>query len=119
MYREIVRTLRSVHYNILQMSAGGLSVKWGFHALLVYNMQYLYNTVGLEINFEESDYAITEGSGLRTPIRLLFRNNQNAFTVTFTPVTIDAVEGMGLGTDFINSETIEEEARATAGKVLL
>ena len=73
----------------------------------------------MEINFEESDYAIEEGSGLSTPIRLQFRNNQNPFTITFTPVTIDAVEGMGLGANFINSDTIEEEYRATLGKVLI
>ena len=70
----------------------------------------------LEINFEESDYSITEGSGLSTPIRLQFRNNQNAFTITFSPVTIDAVEGMGLVALFINSATIEEEARAEPGE---
>ena len=79
----------------------------------------LHQFTGLEINFEESDYAITEGSVLSTPIRLQFRNNQNPFTITFSPVTIDAVEGMGLGADFINSETIEEESRAEPGEVLV
>ena len=73
---------------------------------------------GLEINFEESDYAIGEGSSLSTPIRLQFRINQNAFNITFSPVTIDTVEGMGLGANFINSETIEEEARAEPGEVI-
>ena len=71
----------------------------------------------MEINFEESDYAIQEGSGLNTPIRLQFRNNQNPFTITFSPVTIDTVEDMGLGADFINSNTIEEESRAELGEV--
>ena len=84
----------------------------GFCAL--YNILILHQSiVGLEINFEDSDYSITEGSGLSTPITLQFRNNQNAFKIIFTPVTIDAVEGMGLGENFINSENIEEEARAT------
>ena len=73
--------------------------------------------IGLEINFEESDYSIAEGSNLSTPIRLQFRNNQNPFTITFTPVTIDDVEDMGLGANFINSDTIEEEYRAEPGKV--
>ena len=73
----------------------------------------------MEINFEEFDYAITEGRGLSTPIRLQFRTNQNPFTMTFTPVTIDAVEDMGLGANFINSDTIEEEYRAEPGEVLV
>ena len=72
----------------------------------------------MEINFEESDYAVEEGRGLNVPIRLQFRNNQNAFNVTFTPVTIDAVEDMGLGANFINSETIEEVSRAESGEVI-
>ena len=72
--------------------------------------------LGLEINFEESDYSIQEGRGLSTPIRLQIRNKHNAFSITFTPVTIAAVEGMGLG-NFINSETIEEESRATPGEL--
>ena len=77
-----------------------------------------YNIVGLDINFGDSDYSITEGSDLRTPIRLQFRNyNQNAFNVTFSPVTIAALEDVGLGTTFINSDTIEEESRAEEGKV--
>ena len=76
----------------------------------------IHINIGLEINFEESDYAIGEGSSLSTPIRLQFRNNQNAFNVTFSPVTIDAVEGMGLGADFINSDTIEVESRAELGE---
>ena len=83
-----------------------------------YHTTPIHIFIGLEINFEESDYAIEEGSNLSTPIRLQFRNNQNAFTITFTPVTIDAVESMGLGADFINSETIEAEARAEPGKVI-
>ena len=74
-----------------------------------------HNIIGLEINFEESDYSIGEGSGLNTQIRLQFRNNQNAFNVTFSPVTIKVVEDMGLGADFINSDTIEEESRAEPG----
>ena len=89
--------------------------KCGMYTIILHQSTYLY--IGLEINFEESDYAIVEGSGLSTPIRLWFRINQNAFNVTFTPVTIDVAEDMGLGADFINSDTIEEERRAELGKV--
>ena len=84
-----------------------------------YHTTPIHINIELEINFEESDYAIEEGRGLNTLIRLQFRNNQNAFNVTFTPVTIDAVEGMGLGANFINSDTIEEESRAEPGEVLV
>ena len=78
----------------------------------------IHINIGLEIKFERSDYSIEEGSNLSTPICLQFRNNnQNAFNVTLTTVTIAAVEGMGLGTTFINSETIEVESRAEQGKV--
>ena len=80
-----------------------------------YHTTPIHILIGLEINFEESDYSIEEGYGLNTPIRLQFRNNQNPFTITFTPVTIDAAEGKGLGVNFINSETIEEEYRAEPG----
>ena len=85
---------------------------------ILYQSTYI-NFIGLEINFEESDYSIQEGRGLSTPITLQFRYNQNAFNITFTPVTIDAVEDMGLGANFINSDTIEEEYRAEPGEVLV
>ena len=84
-----------------------------------YHTTRIHILIGLEINFEESDYSILEGSGLSTPIRLQFRNTQNAFTITFSPVTIDAVEDMGLGRNFINSDTIEERSRAEPGEVLV
>ena len=77
-----------------------------------------YNTIGLEINFEESDYSIEEGSDLHTPIRLQFIKNQNAFTIAFTPVTIAAVDGMGLG-NFINFGYIDDRYRATLGEVFI
>ena len=66
---------------------------------------------GLQINFEESDYFIEEGGTLSTDIRFQFRNNQNPFTVTLTPVDIDTAEALGLGF-FINSYDI---SRATSG----
>ena len=73
----------------------------------------------LQINFEESDYYIGEGSSmLSSQLSLRFRANQNPFSVTLTPVTIDIAENMSLG-DFINSDSIEPTFRATAGVELL
>ena len=70
--------------------------------------------VVLEINLE-SDYSILEGSTmLSTQITLHFRPNQNPFNITLSPVTVDTAESMGLGF-FINSETIAQGYRATAG----
>ena len=74
---------------------------------------YLIFIVGLEIDFEEADYSITEGSGLSAPIRLQFTNNQNPFNIRFSAVNITNAEGKGVG-----SFIIEEEARATSGYVL-
>ena len=72
----------------------------------------------LQINFRESDYAIVEGSNmLSTPIMLQFGTNQNPFTVRLSPVTIATAESMRLGF-FINSGTIAESSRATAGTKL-
>lgn len=51
---------------------------------------------GLEINFAESDYSIEEGDTLSTDISLQFRNNQNPFTITLSPLTIDVAEGYNL-----------------------
>ena len=56
-----------------------------------------------------------EGSErLNSRITLQFRENQNPFNLTLTPVTVDTAEAMGLGF-FINSETIALGSRATAG----
>ena len=62
-------------------------------------------TIGLEINFERCDHSIEEGGALRTNIRLQFRSNQNPFTVTLSPLSVDATETLGLGF-FINSDGI-------------
>ncbi|CAI8050963.1 Extracellular matrix protein 3, partial [Geodia barretti] len=68
----------------------------------------------LEINFEESDYSIKEGATmLSTPIRLQFRTNQNPFTVTLRPISVDVAESEKLGV-FINSAAISSQSRATA-----
>lgn len=69
----------------------------------------------LEINFGESDYSTAEGS-TDLSITLQFRNNQNAFTITLTPVEIDAPETVGLEM-FLNSDDITSETRATAGNL--
>ena len=77
------------------------------------NNFYLLIT-GLEINFEEDDYSITEGGLLSTTIRFQFRQNQNPFTVLLCPVSIDEAENRGVGF-FFESDTIDEFFRATPG----
>ncbi|CAI8022404.1 hypothetical protein GBAR_LOCUS13163 [Geodia barretti] len=68
----------------------------------------------LEINFLESDYSILEGSTeLSAPIMIQLRQNQNAFTLMLSPVTIDTAESKNLSF-FINSQTILPGSRATA-----
>ena len=67
----------------------------------------------LQINFDQSDYTINEGSAtLSSPITLQFRENQNNFTIMLTPVTVDTAVAAGVG-DFINAETIINGSRAT------
>ena len=68
--------------------------------------------LGLEITIDMCDYSIEEGGALSTNIRLQFRNNQNPFTVTLSPLSVDATEDLGLGF-FIDSDDII--SRATAG----
>ena len=56
----------------------------------------------LEINFDECDVSIIEGSSTSTiSITLSFRNNQNPFMIMLTPVTIERAENLSLGS-FIN-----------------
>ena len=67
----------------------------------------------LQINFDQSDYSIIEGSEtLSSPITLQFRQNQNPFTIMLSPVTVATAEAAGVG-DFINSDTIDLGSRAT------
>ena len=70
-----------------------------------------FHTV-LEINFEEGDYPITEG----TPLSVLmqFRRTQSPFNITLRPVSISSAEDCGLG-DFIDCAAIGEDFRATPG----
>ena len=68
----------------------------------------------LQINFGESDYRVLEGSEKPSNlITLQFRENQNPFTLTLTPVTLDTAETMGLRL-FINPYSFPG-FRATAG----
>ena len=82
----------------------------------------LFTFPGLEINFdlEGCDYAVFEegSSSLNTPIKLQYRRNQNPFTVTVTPSSIDQAEAMGLG-HFVNSRTISPSFRAISGRYIL
>ena len=77
--------------------------------------EFLSLPAGLNINFEESDHSIFEGTFVpSTNLTLTFRNNQNPFNVTLTPSIIGEAESLGLG-DFINSDNIGPTFRATAG----
>ena len=67
----------------------------------------------LQINFDQSDYTLSEGPAkLCSLITLQFRQNQNPFTIMLSPVTVAAAEAAGVG-DFINSDTIATGSRAT------
>ena len=69
----------------------------------------------LEINFDECDVSIIEGSSTSTiSITLSFRNNQNPFMIMLTPVTIERAENLSLGS-FINFNSISPTFQATAG----
>ena len=75
----------------------------------------LFDT-GLEINFEEADYSVLEG----TPLSVLmqFRSTQSPFTLSVRPISIANAEDRGLE-GFINCASIEEASRATAGITVL
>ena len=82
-------------------------MKWSQHTHCI--------SVVLEINFGKFNYRVEEDSeGLNYPIILQFRENQNPFNITLTPVTVNTAEAMGLGF-FINSGTIVQGSRTTAG----
>ena len=67
--------------------------------------------LGLEINFAQADYDITEGLTPSQPIILRFRTNQEPFTIKITPVNISTAEDMNLDS-FIKTSA----ARAKSGK---
>ena len=84
------------------------------HDQVLFNLAHCLFVV-LEINFIESDYSFEEGERIPcTQTTLQFRTNQNPFNITLSPVTVDTAESMGLGF-FINSATIAQGSRATAG----
>ena len=109
-YGEYIRDTATVH--IIDSDCKCSSHEWLSALKLI---SYIYTSV-LEINFEESDYYVVEGSEtLGYPITLHFRENQNPFNLTLTAVTVDTAEAMGLRL-FINSYYIDRPSlRATAG----
>ena len=69
----------------------------------------------LQINFDQSDYTISEGSQtLCSLITLQFRQNQSPFTIMLSPVNISTAKAAGVG-DYINADTITPGSRATTG----
>ena len=77
---------------------------------------WMFIDTELQIAFEDSEYSVTEGAGLSTPIRLQFRSTQSPFNIILSPVTIATAVDKRLGS-FINSDNILEDARATAGEL--
>ena len=76
----------------------------------------LFLSPALEINFVESDYSIMEGSDtLSSTISLQFRENQKPFMIKLSPTTVDAAEVKYNLSEFINSDTITADSRATLG----
>ena len=73
----------------------------------------------LQINFEQADYVIMEGSTERPQIRLRFRTVQNPFTITIRPVDIDYIERKNLSSfiNFMDPMDSNINARATSGKI--
>jgi hypothetical protein len=70
----------------------------------------------LEINFKESDIPITEGLAL-PQIVVNFRQVQNSFTLIVMPETIASAEDQIVNlNDFIGSDSINDDFRATIGK---
>ena len=71
---------------------------------------------GLEINFKESDIPITEGLVL-PQIVVNFRQVQSSFTLIVMPETITSAEDQIVNlNDFIGSDSINDDFRATIGK---
>ena len=84
----------------------------------VYRVYYFCHKV-LQINFDQSDYTIEEGSAtLSSPITLQFRENQSPFTIMLSPVTVATAEAAGVG-DFINAVNIDPGSIATTGDVTM
>ena len=72
----------------------------------------------LQINFDQYDYPIIEGSAtLSSPITLQFRQNQNPFTIMLSTVTVATAEAAGVG-DFINTYSIDLGSRATGNALV-
>ena len=72
----------------------------------------------MNFELEGCDNVIEYDEGLfafAIPITLHYRRNENPFTVTLTPTSIDQVEAKGLGF-MVNSMTISAGSRAIPGK---
>ena len=94
-------------------------VSFYFILVIVILQNHVHNTfIGLEIRFQESDYIIEEDEILYTDIRLLYRYNQNPFTIVLSSVTIYIAEQLGLGF-FITSDHIQDSYRAHYGELTL
>ena len=73
----------------------------------------------LEINFDELDYSIEEGDSTANLITVQYRRTENDFTLRLTPVSITDSELMYDVVAFVDPTDIDEEARATAGDIIL
>ena len=81
------------------------------HACMYFNVfKLLYCYPVLEINFEEDDFSIIEGSPLN--VLMQFRPTESPFTLNVRPVSIADAEDIGLESCSI----IGKASRATAGK---
>ena len=72
-------------------------------------------TSGLRINFEETEYFITEGGTFRNSIRLEFQNIQCPFTLILRAVSIDKAETNISESISMNFVHINADQRAIAG----
>ena len=70
---------------------------------------------GLRIYFEQLSYAFNETDVMVTVI-IQHQRTQSAFHLRFRTISIDNAESMFDITDFIDSATIPESARATPGR---
>ena len=71
----------------------------------------------LQINFEQTYHSVLEYSTMLS-VTLQFNKNQSPFNITLSAVTINQIESMGLDV-FIDSSSIVQSQRATAGKVCM
>ena len=73
---------------------------------------YFFFYAVLTIRFTESEYSVTEGSSVCSGIMIQFRRTQNQFTLRLSAASIQEFEDMFNLSSFIDSGSIEEDARA-------